>query len=83
MKTKQPSFLRHLLTTTALALITLPTAAFASEADIHIPSLDSVKFAGLGGVSGHTLMMLGIVVCAIGAMFGIVQYPANQGASCP
>ena len=74
IKPKQPSFLRHLLTAVILAFITLPTAAFASEADIHIPALDSVKFAGLGGVSGHTLMMLGIVVCAIGAMFGIVQY---------
>ena len=48
--------------------------AYASEADIHIPPLDTVKFAGLGGVSGHTLMMLGIGVCAIGALFGIVQY---------
>ena len=48
--------------------------AFASDADIHIPPLDTVRFAGLGGVSGHTLMMLGIVVCAIGALFGIVQY---------
>jgi K(+)-stimulated pyrophosphate-energized sodium pump len=74
MKTKQPSILRHLLATAVLALITLPSAAFAGEADIHIPSLDAVKFAGLGGISGHTLMMLGIVVCAIGALFGIVQY---------
>ena len=49
-------------------------SASASEADIHIPDLTSVKFNGLGGVSGHTLMMLGIVICAIGALFGIVQY---------
>ncbi len=48
--------------------------AFASEADINIPDLTAVKFDGLGGVSGHTLMMLGIAVCAIGALFGIVQY---------
>ena len=46
----------------------------ASEADINIPDLTAVKFAGLGGVSGHTLMMLGIAVCVIGALFGIVQY---------
>ncbi|HEY2083523.1 MAG TPA: sodium-translocating pyrophosphatase, partial [Verrucomicrobiae bacterium] len=55
-------------------LCSLATSAFAGEADIHIPDLTSVKFAGLGGMSGHTLMMLGIVVCAIGALFGIVQY---------
>ena len=65
-----------------LALICLfgaAKSAFAGEADIHIPDLTSVKFAGLGGVSGHTLMMLGIVVCAIGALFGIVQYLQTKG----
>jgi len=58
-----------------LALIlSSTTGVYASEADIHIPDLSAVKFANLGGVSGHTLMMLGIAVCAIGALFGIVQY---------
>ena len=50
------------------------TSAFASEADIHIPDLTQVKFDGLGGIHGSTLMYLGIVVCAIGAIFGLVQY---------
>ncbi len=49
-------------------------ASYASEADIKIPPLDTVKFGGLGGVSGHALMLLGIVICAIGALFGVVQY---------
>ncbi len=57
-----------------LAMIGLAFNSSASEADIHIPDLSTVKFAGLGGVSGHTLMMLGIAVCAVGALFGIVQY---------
>src|SRR3954470_20716364 len=57
-----------------ICLFGFATGAFASEADIHIPDLTSVKFAGLGGMTGHTLMLLGIVVCAIGALFGIVQY---------
>jgi len=57
-----------------IAVMGLAFGASASEADIHIPPLDTVKFAGLGGVTGYTLMMLGIVVCAIGALFGIVQY---------
>src|SRR5579872_5959851 len=52
---------------------------FAGEADIHIPDLTSVKFPGLGGMSGHTLMMLGIVVCAIGALFGAVQSLQTKG----
>jgi K(+)-stimulated pyrophosphate-energized sodium pump len=66
-----------------LALISLfcsATGAFAGEADIHIPeNLKTVKFAGLGGMNGQTLMMLGIVVCAIGALFGIVQYLQTKG----
>lgn len=62
-----------------ICLFGLATSAFASEADIHVPDLTTVKFAGLGGVTGHTLMMLGIVVCAIGALFGIVQYVQTKG----
>jgi len=33
-----------------------------------------VKFNGLGGVSGFTLMYLGIVLCFVGMVFGLVQY---------
>ena len=47
---------------------------FASEADIKIPDLSQVSFNGLGGMSGPTLMYIGIVICAIGAAFGLVQY---------
>jgi K(+)-stimulated pyrophosphate-energized sodium pump len=57
----------------------LAFCARASEADIKIPDLSTVKFDGLGGVSGHTLMMLGIVICVIGALFGIVQYLQTKG----
>jgi K(+)-stimulated pyrophosphate-energized sodium pump len=52
--------------------------AIASEADIHIPDLGQVKFDGLGGVSGITLMYLGIVICVIGAIFGLVQYTQTK-----
>ncbi len=46
----------------------------ASEADINLPDLSQVKFDGLGGVTGSTLMYVGIFICAIGAVFGLVQY---------
>jgi K(+)-stimulated pyrophosphate-energized sodium pump len=62
-----------------LFTIGLTLTAGASEADIKIPDLSTVKFEGLGGVSGHTLMILGIVICAIGALFGIVQYLQTKG----
>jgi K(+)-stimulated pyrophosphate-energized sodium pump len=58
----------------ATALVAFAPVAFAGEADIKIPDLSSVRFDGLGGMSGLTLMYLGIVICAIGAVFGIVQY---------
>ncbi len=53
-------------------------ATFASEADIKIPDLTAVKFDGLGGVSGITLMYVGILLCAIGAIFGLVQYKQTK-----
>src|SRR5205809_4522393 len=52
--------------------------AFASESDIIVPPLDTVKFSGLGGISGITLMYLGIVICVIGAIFGLVQYKQTK-----
>ncbi len=57
-----------------LALMSASHAALGSEADIKIPDLGGVKFAGMGGLSGTTLMMIGIAICAIGALFGVVQY---------
>src|SRR5437899_1726771 len=61
-----------------LAIFGLSTAAFGSEADIKIPPLDAVKFAGLGGASGITLMYIGIFICFIGAIFGLVQYKQTK-----
>src|SRR5712675_78047 len=54
------------------------TGVNASEADIHIPRLDTVKFNGLGGMAGATLMYWGIVICFIGAAFGLVQYKQTK-----
>ncbi|HSU57217.1 MAG TPA: sodium/proton-translocating pyrophosphatase, partial [Candidatus Dormibacteraeota bacterium] len=54
------------------------TGAYASEADIIIPPLDTVKFNGLGGVSGLNLMYMGLVICLIGAAFGLVQYKQTK-----
>jgi K(+)-stimulated pyrophosphate-energized sodium pump len=64
-------FLTTLLTTT---FFTATAALHAGEADLKIPPLDKVSFDGLGGIGGTTLMYLGIVMCAIGAIFGLVQY---------
>ena len=55
-------------------LLMVASNGLAGEADIRIPDLANVKFDGLGGVSGVTLMYLGILLCAVGAVFGLVQY---------
>ncbi|MFH0908924.1 MAG: sodium-translocating pyrophosphatase [bacterium] len=67
---------RMLLVVFSLVLLALP--AWAGEADIKIPDLSQVSFAGLGGVSGYALMYMGIVICAIGAAFGVVQYKQTK-----
>ncbi|RME96515.1 MAG: sodium-translocating pyrophosphatase [Verrucomicrobia bacterium] len=59
-----------------MGLLAVP--GWASEADIKIPDLSQVRFDGLGGVGGVTLMYLGIVICAIGAVFGLIQYKQTK-----
>src|SRR6266850_5248862 len=54
------------------------TGVYASESDIHIPDLTQVTFPGLGGVSGVNLMYGGIIICALGAIFGVVQYKQTK-----
>src|SRR5437899_10408894 len=54
------------------------SGVYASEADIHIPPLDTVRFEGLGGVSGVALMYGGLLICLIGAAFGLVQYKQTK-----
>jgi K(+)-stimulated pyrophosphate-energized sodium pump len=75
MRNNKNWFWKAALLTTLLAT----SAAYAGEADIHIPSLTDVKFDGLGGMSGLTLMYFGIVMCGIGAVFGLFQYKQTKG----
>ncbi len=56
----------------------LSPALRASEADIRIPDLTQVRFDGLGGVGGVTLMYVGIALCLVGAIFGLLQYQQTK-----
>jgi K(+)-stimulated pyrophosphate-energized sodium pump len=47
--------------------------AFAGEADIKLPDLTTVSFMG-GVLGGLTILNWGLVICAIGLLFGIIQY---------
>ena len=57
-----------------VALLSSTLAAHAGDADIKIPPLDNITFDGLGGLSGFKLMYFGLIVCAVGIVFGLVQY---------
>lgn len=61
-----------------LLTVASATGVYASESDIIIPDLTQVKFNGLGGVSGVTLMYGGILICLLGAIFGLIQYKQTK-----
>ncbi|HEX3533074.1 MAG TPA: hypothetical protein VHT23_02565, partial [Gemmatimonadaceae bacterium] len=42
------------------------------EANLRIPDLSQVSF--LGGIHGRSLLMGGLVICALGLLFGLVFY---------
>jgi K(+)-stimulated pyrophosphate-energized sodium pump len=45
----------------------------ASEADIRIPDLRTITFFD-GALSGTAILMIGLVVCALGTIYGWMQY---------
>ncbi len=58
----------------AAALAALfPTGLRASEADLKIPDLSQVSFLG-GSLSGTTVLVIGLVVCVLGTVYGWMQY---------
>ncbi|MEY4917045.1 MAG: hypothetical protein RL616_958, partial [Verrucomicrobiota bacterium] len=57
----------------ALAALLGGTSAFAGDADINLPALDSVSFYN-GALGSHAILYLGLVICAIGALFGWMEY---------
>ena len=56
-----------------LMFLLMAGAAFAGEADIKLPDLTQVSFLG-GALAGLTILNFGLIVCAIGMIFGIMQY---------
>jgi len=57
-----------------MGLAALPASSLrASEADIQIPDLHTVSFFN-GALSGLTLLHIGLAVCVIGMLFGLIQY---------
>jgi K(+)-stimulated pyrophosphate-energized sodium pump len=66
------------LTSAALAQASAPTAEpqavkheAGGEASLKLPDLSTVTFLG---VDGHTLLLFGLIVCALGMVFGLSIY---------
>jgi K(+)-stimulated pyrophosphate-energized sodium pump len=68
---------RHFKTVGAVLGLLLPTFAQAQEhagggeASLKLPDLSSVSFLG---INGHALLMIGLLFCAGGLLFGLVIY---------
>ena len=58
---------------TAALLLSLPSLAQAGEADIRIPDLAKTTFLQ-GALTGHQILWLGLVVCALATAYGWWQY---------
>jgi K(+)-stimulated pyrophosphate-energized sodium pump len=60
----------------ALAVLLSTSTALASESELILPDLASVKFQG---VPGNKLLMVGLIICALGWLFGLVIYKQLKG----
>jgi K(+)-stimulated pyrophosphate-energized sodium pump len=59
----------------AISLAFASAGAFAGEADLKLPRVDSVSFDVFGtSLNGGVLMWAGLVIALLGAVFGVVQY---------
>jgi len=62
---KRFGFVKLIFIGAVLILFSMPQAVFASEADLILPYFSAAQ---------QTLLLLGVVVCAAGFVFGIIQY---------
>jgi K(+)-stimulated pyrophosphate-energized sodium pump len=69
------SILRYFYGLIALIVLSAPLMAQGQgtgEANLKLPDLGQVSF--LGGITGHNLLLGGLVICALGWVFGLVMY---------
>jgi len=53
-----------------LAMLSVSAASFASEAELRLPDLSTELFMG---INGHTLLLIGFLICFLGVGFGLWQ----------
>ncbi|HUE22259.1 MAG TPA: sodium-translocating pyrophosphatase [Bryobacteraceae bacterium] len=58
-----------------MAVLALPLMAQESgEASLRLPNLSDPQTVFLGGITGHNLLMFGLVFCLLGMIFGLVIF---------
>ena len=62
---------KAILCAALLVVLLAASAAFASEAELKVPDLSSQQFVG---VAGSTLLWVGMLICLLGMVFGLVQF---------
>jgi K(+)-stimulated pyrophosphate-energized sodium pump len=67
---RNKSFFRGLI---CFAAASCAMDAFAGDADINLPPLQDVSFFG-DGLGARAILCSGLIICAIGAAFGLWQY---------
>src|SRR5580765_6911587 len=55
-----------------------PDPESTGEANLKLPDMSSVKF--LNGISGYTLLEIGLIFCALGGLFGLIIYMQLKNA---
>lgn len=68
------SKLRSFMLSLVITVLASAGAFASSEANLVMPDLSSVTF--LGGISGHSLLVFGLLICVFGLVFGFVQFNA-------
>src|SRR5262245_19230469 len=65
----RPALLSGIIATAATLLVS--GSALAGEAELVVPDLSSQSFLGM---PGSTLLMIGLAICALGLIFGMVIF---------
>jgi len=66
------SIITSLIVMSACAAFAQPAETASGEASLKLPDLSQVSF--LGGIDGHKLLLIGILFCVFGLLFGLVIF---------
>src|ERR1700756_1507636 len=66
------SLMLTLILVSACAALAQPSEGASGEASLKLPDLSQVSF--LGGIDGHKLLLIGLLFCVFGLLFGLVIF---------